>query len=127
MQVTFSLRRAERCAVSDPQAWIAPVHQVTIMRGSRLLSFFSACVVLLIAVPHGAFAQQQERRIALVIGNAAYAKAPLSTAANDGGLVAQTLQAAGFDVSGARDLDGDTLRGAFRDFMKKAEDAAPIR
>ncbi|MFC0243167.1 caspase family protein [Rhodopseudomonas telluris] len=95
------------------------------MRLSPLLSLVSAFVVLLIAVPDGAFAQQQEKRIALVIGNAAYAKAPLSTAANDGGLIAQTLQAAGFDVSGARDLDGDTLRGAFRDFMKKAEDAGP--
>lgn len=101
------------------------MHQVTIMRLTPLLSVFSAFVVLLIAVPDGAFAQQQEKRIALVIGNAAYAKAPLSTAANDGGLIAQTLQAAGFDVSGARDLDGDTLRGAFRDFMKKAEDAGP--
>ncbi|WP_420134026.1 caspase family protein, partial [Rhodopseudomonas sp.] len=95
------------------------------MRLTPLLSLFSAFVVLLIAVPDGAFAQQQEKRIALVIGNAAYAKAPLSTAANDGGLIAQTLQAAGFDVSGARDLDGDTLRGAFRDFMKKAEDSGP--
>ncbi|KPF95738.1 caspase-like domain-containing protein, partial [Rhodopseudomonas sp. AAP120] len=95
------------------------------MRLTPLLSVFSAFVVLLIAVSDGAFAQQQEKRIALVIGNAAYAKAPLSTAANDGGLIAQTLQAAGFDVSGARDLDGDTLRGAFRDFMKKAEDAGP--
>ena len=45
-------------------------------------------------------AQQQEKRIALVIGNGAYAKRPLATAANDGGLIAQTLQAAGFDVSG---------------------------
>ena len=69
---------------------------------------------------------QQEKRIALVVGNGNYAKAPLATAANDAGLIAQTLQAAGFDVIGARDLDGDTLRKSFRDFVQKAE-ASPVR
>jgi len=68
---------------------------------------------------------QQEKRIALVIGNGAYAKSPLATAANDAGLIAQTLQAAGFDVVGARDLDGETLRRSFRDFMQKAESSGP--
>jgi uncharacterized caspase-like protein len=72
-----------------------------------------------------ASAQQQEKRIALVVGNGAYAKAPLATPANDAGLVAQTLQAAGFDVVGARDLDGDTLRKSFRDFIQKAESSGP--
>jgi uncharacterized caspase-like protein len=68
-----------------------------------------------------ASAQQQEKRIAFVVGNAAYAKAPLATTANDAGLVAQQLQAAGFDVIGARDLDGDTLRKSFHDFLEKAQ------
>src|SRR5689334_1272569 len=72
-----------------------------------------------------AFAQQQEKRIALVIGNGAYAKLPLATAANDGGLIAQTLPAAGFDVVGARDLDADTLRRSFRDFVQKAQASGP--
>src|SRR5262249_56430429 len=63
----------------------------------------------------------QEKRIALVVGNGAYAKAPLATSANDAGLIAQTLQAAGFDVIGARDLDGDSLRKSFRDFLQKAQ------
>jgi uncharacterized caspase-like protein len=35
-------------------------------------------------------------------------------------LVAQTLEAAGFEVMGARDLDQDALRRAFRDFLDKA-------
>ena len=65
--------------------------------------------------------QPQEKRVALVIGNGAYAKAPLATTANDAGLVAQNLQAAGFDVVGARDLDADSLRKTFRDFMQKVE------
>src|SRR5438034_9163717 len=65
-------------------------------------------------------AAQAEKRIALVIGNAAYQAGALATPANDAGLVAQTLQAAGFDVVGARDLDQDSLRRAFRDFLDKA-------
>ena len=64
-------------------------------------------------------------RIALVVGNATYRDAALATPANDAGLVAQTLQAAGFDVVGARDLDGQSLRTAFRDFLQKAEAAGP--
>jgi uncharacterized caspase-like protein len=72
-----------------------------------------------------AYAQQQEKRIALVVGNGAYTKTPLATTANDAGLIAQTLQAAGFDVVGARDLDGDTLRKSFRDFIQKAQTSGP--
>src|SRR5712664_2650561 len=66
-----------------------------------------------------------EKRVALVIGNAGYQAGALNTAANDAGLIAQTLQAAGFDVVGARDLDQDTLRRAFRDFVEKAQAAGP--
>src|SRR3984893_9652967 len=72
-----------------------------------------------------AFAQPAENRIALVIGNAAYQAAALQTPANDAGLVAQTLQAAGFDVVGARDLDQDSLRHAVRDFIEKARGSGP--
>ena len=67
-----------------------------------------------------ATAQQTEKRIALVIGNSGYQAEMLPTAANDAGLIAQTLQAAGFDVVGARDLDQDALRHSFRDFLDNA-------
>jgi uncharacterized caspase-like protein len=71
-------------------------------------------------------AAHAEKRIALVVGNAAYqAGSPLNTPANDAGLIAQTLQAAGFDVVGARDLDQDSLRHAFRDFVEKATSSGP--
>src|ERR1700757_1716759 len=66
-----------------------------------------------------------ETRVALVIGNGAYPSGALATAANDAGLIAQTLQAAGFDVVGARDLDEDSLRHAFRDFLEKASASGP--
>src|SRR6266702_559090 len=98
------------------------------MRMTKTFSFFSLCLILLSGFPgilSSAAAQQQEKRIALVVGNGAYAKSPLATAANDAGLIAQTLQAAGFDVVGARDLDGDTLRKSFRDFIQKAETSGP--
>src|SRR5579871_3631601 len=81
------------------------------------------------AAPSPAFAQtpgaERNPRIALIIGNSAYPDHPLATAANDAGLVAQTLQAAGFDVVGARDLDEKTLRGALRDFLDKAASVGP--
>lgn len=87
------------------------------------------CFLLPILLVAGALtpvrAQQQEKRIALVVGNGAYAKSPLATTANDAGLIAQTLQAAGFDVVGARDLDGDTLRKSLRDFIQKAQASGP--
>ncbi|UPJ53115.1 caspase family protein [Bradyrhizobium sp. 200] len=98
------------------------------MRSARSLSILSVCLVAMSGLAghlNIAAAQQPEKRIALVVGNAAYAKSPLATAANDAGLIAQTLQAAGFDVIGARDLDGDTLRKSFRDFIQKAESSGP--
>ena len=70
-------------------------------------------------------AARAEKRIALVVSNAGYQAAALTTPANDAGLIAQTLQAAGFDVVGARDLDQDSLRRAFRDFLEKATAAGP--
>ena len=96
---------------------------------SRRFTGFVAILVALatvFALP-AADAQQaaQNPRIALVIGNATYRDAALATPANDAGLVAQTLQAAGFDVVGARDLDGQSLRTAFRDFLQKAAAAGP--
>src|SRR6516164_1149052 len=79
------------------------------MQLARTFSSLSVALVLFLlsALPGlvgSAAAQQQEKRIAFVVGNAAYAKVPLATTANDAGLVAQQLQAAGFDVIGARDL-----------------------
>ncbi|MFX6945499.1 caspase family protein, partial [Acinetobacter baumannii] len=68
--------------------------------------FFAALAILALTLPAGA----AERRIALIVGNANYQTGSLPTPANDAGLVAQTLQAAGFDVSGARDLDQESLR-----------------
>src|SRR3981189_925048 len=82
-----------------------------------------AFLVVAFAPPAGA--APTEKRIALVIGNGAYQAGALPTTANDAGLIAQTLQAAGFDVVGARDLDQDTLRRTLHDFLDKASASGP--
>jgi len=85
-----------------------------------------AALAAMVAFAAGAGAgSAAERRLALVVGESAYAVKPLATAANDAGLVAQTLQAAGFDVTGARDLEEAALKQAFRDFLDKAAEAGP--
>src|ERR1700745_4207116 len=88
----------------------------------RLLA---SCLLLLSYAPASPLRAEAEKRIAFVVGNAAYQAGPLATPANDAGLIAQTLQAAGFDVAGARDLDGEALRAAFRDFLDKAQASGP--
>jgi uncharacterized caspase-like protein len=90
-----------------------------------LTRFLALCALIIFAVNPGFSAEPTEKRIALVLGNAAYQAGPLQTAANDAGLIAQTLQAASFDVVGARDLDQEGLRRAFRDFLEKASASGP--
>ncbi|HTJ01909.1 MAG TPA: caspase family protein, partial [Methylovirgula sp.] len=85
------------------------------------------CVMIASAVllPVLAQAQSNTPRLALVIGNAHYANATLATPANDAGLIAQTLQDQGFDVTAAADLNYEELRRAFQDFVAKAQKAGP--
>src|SRR5258705_2107806 len=71
-------------------------------------------------------AQAPERRFALVIGNSEYKAGRHPTAANDAGLIAETLRTAGFDVAGARDLDQDTLRRSIREFLDKVSAAGTL-
>src|ERR1700732_726550 len=85
---------------------------------NTLLALFSF-IALLLGVGVSTDAAAAEKRIALVVGNANYQAGALPTPANDAGLIAQTLQAAGFDVVGVRDLDQDSLRRTFRDFIAK--------
>jgi uncharacterized caspase-like protein len=69
--------------------------------------------------------QAAEQRFALVIGNDEYKAVKLATSANDAGLVADALQAAGFTVTGARNLDQATLRESFREFLGQVSAAGP--
>ncbi len=89
-------------------------------RHSNILMFLA---ILACGFSSTAGAATPETRLALVIGNASYKTKALSTAVNDAALIAQTLQSAGFDVIGARDLDQGLLRGALSDFTNKIASA----
>src|SRR2546429_2824916 len=95
----------------------------------RIRTIIAALVALIAVIPLAFVlrpsAAGDKKRIAFVTGNVGYQAGALTTPANDAGLIAQTLQAAGFDVVGARDLDQDSLRRAFRDFLEKATNSGP--
>jgi uncharacterized caspase-like protein len=82
-------------------------------------------VVILTSISGHATSQAAEQRFALVIGNDEYKAAKLATPANDAGLIADALQAAGFTVTGARNLDQATLRDSFREFLGQVSAAGP--
>ncbi len=90
-----------------------------------LAKVFIAVVLIVLRVTAAGAAPGPEKRVAFVVGNANYAAGALPTAANDAGLIAQTLQAAGFAVVGARDLDADTFRQSYAEFLKRVTDAGP--
>ena len=87
------------------------------------LSWLVAVVLALTLGPRAGHAA--EMRFALVIGNDEYKSAKLATPANDAGLVADALAAAGFTVTGARNLDQATLRESFREFLGQVAAAGP--
>jgi uncharacterized caspase-like protein len=83
-------------------------------------------VALLLALTLGQRAgHAAEMRFALVIGNDEYKSTKLATPANDAGLVANALTAAGFTVTGARNLDQATLRESVREFLGQVAAAGP--
>jgi uncharacterized caspase-like protein len=95
---------------------------------ARLPLALFAAIVLAGATPAVTFAQGAQPpnpRIALVIGESTYGDKTIATPVNDAALIAQTLQAAGFDVVGARDLDQNSVRAAMRDFLTKAATIGP--
>ena len=85
----------------------------------RFLRNVLGALALSLGLAAPAMAQAPEPRLALVLGNVEYAGAPQATAANDAGLVAEALRQAGFDVTGAANLDAPALRAAMQDFAAK--------
>ena len=63
---------------------------------------------------------RNERRVALVIGNAAYKSAPLTNPVNDASDVAATLRSMGFETILVRDATLAQMRGATREFVDAA-------
>lgn len=64
-------------------------------------------------------------RIAFVVGEGGYAKAPLPTATNDAGLVAEALRTIGFEVVEGADLNQTDFMRSFRRFLASVENAGP--
>jgi uncharacterized caspase-like protein len=83
----------------------------------------AATTVLPPELPEAA-AAQPERRVALVIGNGAYAPeiGPLANPANDAADMAEALRAAGFEVTLQLDVDRDTMLRAAIDFGSSLRD-----
>jgi uncharacterized caspase-like protein len=79
----------------------------------------------LTAVLGQASAGLAQDRLALVVGQGAYEGRTLAHAANDAGLIAQTLTSAGFEVVQGRDLNANDLRSLVRDFLDKVEGLEP--
>jgi uncharacterized caspase-like protein len=86
----------------------------------KLHRFLLAAALMLVCQPALA-----EKRVALVLGNAAYQNVPpLANPVNDGAVIAAKLGAAGFDVVDSRhDLSAIETRRALRDFADRARDA----
>src|SRR6516165_11926281 len=95
-------------------------------RRGRLPLWWAAvvCVVLIAWVdPSHAASQPTEPRIALVVGNGGAVRAPLPTAVNDAGLVAEALRTIGFDVVEGADLNQTDFARSFRQFLAKVDSA----
>ena len=89
----------------------------------RLGLVAASLMAMLISAIEPASAQS---RVALVIGNSAYQGAPpLSTTVADATLIAQTLQTAGYDVTGVADLTKATIGTTLRTFLDKVAAGGP--
>ncbi len=65
-----------------------------------------------------------EKRVALVIGNSNYEAAPLRNPVNDANVVAATLRELGFDVVARTDVDLRGMQQAVREFSRKIQGGA---
>jgi Caspase domain/Papain family cysteine protease/Domain of unknown function (DUF4384) len=63
--------------------------------------------------------------VALVIGNSAYAGAPLATTAADAGAIAETMRAAGYNVTELHDVRQADIGTVLRSFLDQVAAAGP--
>jgi len=83
-------------------------------------SLLALCVLLLVAALQ---LPAQERRVALVIGNGAYASNTLKNPPNDADDVAAALKASGFEVSLVKDASLEAMDRAVNDFSASLKGA----
>jgi uncharacterized caspase-like protein len=85
------------------------------------IMMWRAVVLLALAVLSSTCATKAyaQARVALIIGNSAYAGTPLKTTHADAGIVSETLRAAGYDVTDLRDVKQADIGQALRAFLDK--------
>lgn len=86
-------------------------------------AFWLLCLLALLTALATPAQAQGGKRVALVIGNAAYADRPLRNPVNDANLMQTTLRGLGFEVTLLRNTDRRGLLAGLRDFEAKARDA----
>ncbi len=94
--------------------------KTTTPRHLLLAAFTFTCAAALLSAAEA----EAEPRVALVIGNSAYAGRPLKNPAHDARALSATLRSLGFDVTEAHDLDQKAMRHAIADFGAKLKDGA---
>jgi type VI secretion system VasD/TssJ family lipoprotein len=92
------------------------------MSRRRMLAWLGLAPLLGLGMGRAAHAQAAPRRVALVIGNARYAQAPLANPENDARLIASTMQALGFAVELHTNLATRDFKRVLRDFGRRMED-----
>ena len=112
---------------------VMPLSEAMAERLARRASCWSLWLLLVLAAPalappgwpeSTARAQgaAQERRIALVIGNARYRTLPLNNPENDARLIASRLRGLGFEVREHLNLGVRDFRRVVRDFARRVQD-----
>jgi len=91
-------------------------------RSARLLPL--VCLALLLLLQSAFAASQQERRVALIIGNSAYKDAPLKNPVNDARDMAAALKKLGFEATLLTDATMQQMESAVREFGLKLRQAA---
>ena len=94
----------------------------------RTLSLAMATMMLMVSAAAGQSVRdltieemEVEYRVALVIGNGAYAEGPLKNPPNDARAMAVALRACGFEVDERIDIDKREMTQAIRDFGRKIQ------
>ncbi|MCW0234514.1 MAG: caspase family protein [Ferrovibrio sp.] len=97
------------------------------MLGRLWRGLYASLAIVLVLVISGTADAAAERRVALVIGNSAYAEAPLRNPVNDARAMAATLRELNFDVMLLENADRTRMQRAALEFGRKlSEDVAGL-
>ncbi|MGP8123858.1 MAG: caspase domain-containing protein, partial [Xanthobacteraceae bacterium] len=88
---------------------------------ARILALAFAAIVMAASLAPA----QAQSHVALVVGNSAYAGGQLPTPGNDAAAVAETMRAAGYDVTEANDVREADIGTVMRAFLDKVTAAGP--